>query len=103
MERSRKTHPRAAAAPRKAYVPGVMHGASGAQLANQAASGYVLEIISRQPVSRERYSRVHCFDKDPDHSAKVRPDSHGRDEDSTRDFAAVRNDDEGGSDDGGQK
>jgi hypothetical protein len=30
----RGTHLRAAAAPRKAYVPGVMHGASGTQTAN---------------------------------------------------------------------
>jgi hypothetical protein len=32
--RSRDTYLRAAAAPRKAYVPGVIHGASGTQNAN---------------------------------------------------------------------
>ena len=34
--------PRAAAAPRKAYVPGVMHGFSGSQAAKMAQCGYAL-------------------------------------------------------------
>lgn len=39
------THPKAAAAPRKAYVPGVMQGVSGLQAANQLACGLDLGSI----------------------------------------------------------
>lgn len=32
------------------------------------------------------------FDKDTDHSPKVRADGHGRDKDTARDFTAIRDD-----------
>jgi hypothetical protein len=35
------------------------------------------------------------FDENADHPAKHRPDGHGRDKDTARDLAAVRDDDEG--------
>lgn len=40
--RDTRTHLSAAAAPKKAYVPGVMHGTSGWHTANMPALGYAL-------------------------------------------------------------
>jgi len=51
------TYPRAAAAPRKAYVPGVIQGASGAQAANIGAVGYaVYSALTRMPIILPKYA-----------------------------------------------
>lgn len=42
-------HPSVAAAPKKAYVPGVIHGASGAQTENQGDVGFALQCPSVPP------------------------------------------------------
>ena len=78
QSRNRFTDLSAAAAPRKAYVPGVIHGSSGTQDANIPDCGYALHVtdIRRGFLKGLPYLPIHCLHHDTNHSTKCRANGH---------------------------
>lgn len=84
------TPPRAAAAPRKAYVPGVMHGKSGLHTANHPLWGYCLWGHSVAFIYQDAHNQpVNCLNNDSDQSTECRTDRHRRNEYSSGNLASV--------------
>lgn len=91
----------AAAAPKNAYVPGVMQGISGWHTANMPDFRFALSTSEQIKVkfSLDDYILPQRFDDNPDHSTERCANGHGRNEDTTWNLASVRNYDQTNSDD----
>ena len=60
-------------------------------------------VASKERGGEKENERMHRLRNDPNHSTKRRSDSHGRNKDTSRDLASVRDDDETCSNDGSEK
>lgn len=88
---------RAAAAPKNAYVPGVIHGTSGLQNAKIPDLGYSLTIrVSIEIIAtrdEEGTVPVYSLDDNADHTPETCANSHRWHENTCRHLTSVRDDD----------